>query len=227
MTKSIGTTIAKILFYLVAAVLLAWTATLTYTFVAAALPEMPWYVPLLALVVFDVGMIAWMYVFIQYAEGAGQRAVSILLCVFDFFGVALLIIAEVLLGGQTWAVPPESLGEMAVWGIAIWTVVNVAGVVAFHLLSPEARKLMAFQGEKDAIVDAAFEQLKNRRVANSSRLADGLSKGMYDQPVVELFADKEGGIPDTVLTRREAVDDEKNTRSNSNERGNGPVRPFL
>lgn len=227
MTKSIGTTIAKIIFYLVAAVLLAWTATLTYAFVAAALPDMPWYVPLFALVVFDVGMIAWMYVFIQYAEGAGQRAVAILLCVFDFLGVALMVISEVLLGGQTWAVAPESLGEMAVWGIAIWTIVNVAGIVAFHLLSPEARKLMAFQSEKDAIVDAAFEHLKNRRVANSSKLADGLSKGMYDELVAELFADDKNTASDLLLTRRETGDSAQNSRSNSNEKENGPVRPFL
>ena len=101
MNKSIGTTIAKILFYLVAIVLMGWTASLTYTFVAAALPEMAWYIPLLSLVVFDGGMIAWMYVFLQYAEGSWQRGVALLLCVFDFIGVGLMVIAEILLGGQT------------------------------------------------------------------------------------------------------------------------------
>lgn len=232
MNRTMGTTIAKFLFYIVAVILLGWTATLTYSFVAAALPGMAWYVPLLALVVFDAGMIAWMYVFLQYAEGSGQRAVSILLCVFDFIGVSLMVIAEILLGGQTWAVPPESLGEMAVWGIGVWTIVNVAGVIAFHLLSPEARKLMALQSEKDAIMETALEMVTKQRVATGAAIASDISRGMYDQLKAELLGDaNQDGIPDLLQSRNGVMsNDNQNSRSkqeSANEsRGNsqGPFR---
>ena len=53
-------TIAKGLFYGVATVLILWTASLTYSFVATALPQTHWLVPLFALVIFDIGMLAWL-----------------------------------------------------------------------------------------------------------------------------------------------------------------------
>ena len=111
-------TIAKGLFYGVATVLILWTASLTYSFVATALPQTHWLVPLFALVIFDVGMLAWLKVFLDYAQGSGQRALALILSLFDFLGVGLMVLAEILLGGQTMVAPPENLGEYAIWGIA-------------------------------------------------------------------------------------------------------------
>ena len=94
-------TIAKFLFYGVAIILLVWTSSLTYSFLSMALPGMFWAAPLLGLVVFDAGMIAWMFVFLSHAEGAIQRAVAIILTLWNFLGVGLMTIAEILLSGQT------------------------------------------------------------------------------------------------------------------------------
>ena len=112
-------TIAKGLFYGVATILLLWTGSLTYAFVAAALPQAHWLVPLFALVVFDVGMLAWLYVYLNYAEGSGQRAVALVMCIFDFLGVGLMVLAEILLGGQNLVSVPAYLGEYALWSIAM------------------------------------------------------------------------------------------------------------
>ncbi len=197
MDNPLARTVARFAFYTVALVLLVWTASLTYSFVANALPNLPWYVPLLALIVFDAGMIAWLVVFLHYAEGSGQRAVSIGLTVLDLVGVGLMVIAEIILGGQTWAVAPERLGEAAIWGIGIWTVVNVAGVVAFHLLSPAARVSMALQGERDAVFDAALSQLRQKRQAHGTALADQLSDEMLQGLVDGLRVDRNrDGVPD-------------------------------
>lgn len=186
--KALNRTIAKFTFYAVALVLLAWTATLTYSFVATALPGMPWFVPAFALIIFDLGMIAWMVVFLSYAEGSGQRAVAILACVLDMAGVGVMVLAEVLLGGQQLATAPEHLGEYAIWAIAAWTIANVVAVVLFHLLAPEARKQMALQSERDQLFDAALERLTERRVDSSAQLADVLSKRMFDELKADLFA---------------------------------------
>lgn len=206
-------TFAKGLFYFVMVVLFLWTASLTYSFVSNVLPGIAWYVPLFSLVAFDVGMIAWMVVFIDYAEGSGQRATALALCVIDFIGVALMTLSEIFLGGQSMVAAPENLGEYALWGIGVWTAVNVGGVVAFHLLDPTARKKMAFQTEKDAIFDEAFSQLRQKRVAHSARLAGELSDGMFAELQAELAVDKDkDGVPDVY-------------QNNGREKGNGVVRP--
>jgi hypothetical protein len=204
--NEISKTLSKFIFYMVAAVLLAWTASLTVTFIATALPNMPWYVPYLALVAFDGGMIAWLFVFLKYAEGVIQRATALGLTVFNFAGVSLLVIAEILLGGQTFTEAPQGLATWAIWGIGIWTVANVAGVILFHIGDPSAQKQMSIQNEKDAIWAGALKNLATRRTHNSSALAEELGGRMYDEMIAELFIDRDGdGRADLVQSRRPAV----------------------
>lgn len=179
-------TIAKGLFYGVATVLILWTASLTYSFVATALPQTHWLVPLFALVIFDIGMLAWLKVFLDYAQGSGQRALALILSLFDFLGVGLMVLAEILLGGQTMVAPPENLGEYAIWGIAIWTVVNVGGVLIFHMLQPDARRKMVLQSEMDMVFDEALKKLSTRRAAMSGELSDRLADGLLAQLVAGL-----------------------------------------
>lgn len=181
-------TIAKGLFYGVSTVLVLWTASLTYMFVATALPQTHWLVPLFALVIFDVGMLAWLKVFLDYAEGSGQRTLALVMCLFDFLGVGLMVLAEILLGGQTLVAPPENLGEYAIWGIAIWTVVNVGGVLFFSIAKPDARRKMVLQSEMDLVFDEALNKLSSKRAAISGQLSDQLSEGMLAQLKAELSA---------------------------------------
>lgn len=180
--------IARGLFYGVATVLVFWTASLTYTFVRTALPQVHWVVPLFALVAFDIGMLAWLKVFLDYAQGSGQRAVALVMCLVDFLGVGLMVLAEILLGGQMMVAAPENLGEYAIWGIAIWTVVNVGAIIAFHLLEPNARRNMALRSEMDLVFDEALKKLSTKRAEVSGQLSDQLSDGMLAQLVSELAA---------------------------------------
>jgi hypothetical protein len=192
-------TLAKGIFYLVAVVLLVWTGSLTYSFVSMALPNAHFLVPALALIVFDVGMVAWMYVFLSHAEGAIQRGTAIALCLFDFIGVGLMVMAEILMGGQQIAAVPAMIGDAAIWGIGVWTVVNVLGVIVFHLGDPEARKAMAFQGEKDAIWDGALKDLQQRRIGVSKQLAHELSGRMFAELLSELAVDiNNNNVPDAL-----------------------------
>ena len=178
-------------------VIIAWTAYLTVSFVRTVLPNMPGIVSFLSLVVFDGGMLAWLVVFLNYAQGDGQRTTAMGACIFDFVGVGLMALAQIFLGGQTLIEVPANLGEYAVWAIAIWTIVNVGAVIGFHLLSPEAKKSMAIQSEKDAIFNEALEMLKNRRTENSTGIARQISGHMYNAMLAELAADKDGdGIAD-------------------------------
>ncbi len=189
--------IARGLFYGVATVLVLWTASLTYAFIHAALPQVHWLVPIFALVVFDVGMLAWLKVFLDYAQGSGQRAVALSMTLVDFLGVGLMVLAEILLGGQTMVTAPENLGEYAIWGIAIWTVINVGAIIAFHLLEPGVRRTMALRTEMDLVFDEALKKLPTKRAAVSGQLSDQLSDDMLLQLMAELAAKRDTTAPTT------------------------------
>lgn len=188
---------SKIIFGLISVVILLWTGYLTTSFLSMVLPASFWVVPYLGLVVFDGGMIGWMFVYLYLAEGSMQRAIALGLTVFNLIGVGLMTIAEIVLGGQTFTAAPEMLGTVAIWGVGIWTFVNVAGIVAFHLSSPDARIAAAIQEEKDAVVEDALTDLRNRRQDNAKQLSGILGGGMFKALVTELGADTDGdGVPD-------------------------------
>lgn len=219
-------TFAKGLFYFVATVLFLWTSYLTYSFVASVLPNAHFLVPLFSLVVFDVGTIAWLKVFLDQAEGSAQRAVSIGLSIFDFLGVGMMTLSEVFLGGQTLASAPENLGEYAVWGIAIWTVVNVGGVIAFHAFDPEARRKMAIRAEMDAVMEDAYKQLASKRQENSTVLAHQISEGMMRQVEHDLLADQNrDGIPDIMQPKGTTVTPTQPAHGQT--QGNGVTRRVI
>ena len=179
--------IARSVFYVLAAVTVTWTASLTYSFILSVLPNMP-ITAVLSLVVFDVGMLAWLTVFLHYAEGAGQRAVALGGTLFDFAGVALMSVAEIFLGGQTLVAAPEHLGEYALWGVGIWTTANVGLVLVFHLLAPTAQREMALKDAQDAITEQAFQQLKVRTNEIAEQVASKLSTAMVEEAIRELLA---------------------------------------
>lgn len=185
--------IARGVFYLIALVTLLWTASLTYAFVSDTLPNLGPLVPAFALVVFDGGMIAWLIVFLHYAEGAGQRGVAIGGTIFDLIGVGLMAFAEIFLGGQTLVSAPAALADWALWGIGIWTVVNVALVILFHLFSPAARRDMALREAQDRIEESAFEQLKQKTNEIAARVAHRLSDEMVADAIRQLTAASPGG----------------------------------
>ena len=190
-------TIAKYLFYAVAIVLFTWTASLTVSFLQSVMPNSFWAVPYLGLVIFDGGLIAWMFVFLSHAEGAIQRATALILTVINLLGVGLMVVAEILLDGQTLTAAPESLGTVAVWAVGVWTIINVAGVVLFHIGDNNARREMALQSEKDAVFEGALDALKNRRITAQAALSDELSAAMFAELLADIRADNNrDGVPD-------------------------------
>jgi len=188
---------AKIIFALITVALFGWTAYLTVSFLSMALPGAFWIAPYLGLVIFDAGTIGWLFVYLYLAEGSMQRTIALGLTVFNLIGVGLVTMAEIVLGGQTLTAAPEGLGTAAIWGIGLWTFVNVAAIVGFHASSPEARLAAAIQDEKDAVTDMALQNMQARREANALALSEQLGAGMYNTLITELMKDADGdGVPD-------------------------------
>jgi hypothetical protein len=168
---------ARIIFYVFCVVVLGWTATLTVSFVSRVLPESQ-VEPYLALAVFDGGAIAWLLVFLAYAKGLGQRAISILMLVLDLCGVALMTIAELFLGGQTFTEAPAGLGTIAVWCIGIWTFINLASAYAFHILDPESHQQITIGVAQDKVRESGLRQLEQNLEVLGAELAAELGESM-------------------------------------------------
>ena len=176
---------SKILFYFVAACLVAWTASLTYAFVAQALPNQPvtrWF----ALIVFDLGMVSWLLIFMFGAAGIAQRGIAFLLSIFDLAGVGLMCYAEIFLGGQTLAAIPGNIGSYALYAVVIWTVVNLAGVWGYHYAEPENIKRMKNQGIEDMLFAKTMKKLEKKMEAMSDEVADEMSDGMKDEVLFQV-----------------------------------------
>lgn len=188
---------AKIVFGFIAVALFMWTAYLTVSFLTMALPGAFWIAPYLGLVVFDLGTIGWMIVNLFLAEGAAQRTISAGLTLFNLLGIGLISMAEIVLGGQTLTAAPAGLGTAAIWGIGIWTFVNVAAIVAYHMSSPEAKLAAAIQDEKDATTEQALTNMRERREANALALSEQMGGDMYRVLLAELLKDSDrDGVAD-------------------------------
>ena len=174
--------LSKLLFYALAAVLLIWTSRLTISLVNALLPNMI-FAGVFALILFDVGTIAWLFIFLNGAEGNGQRITSILMCLFDLVGIGLVSFVEIYLDGQSILTVPEYVPTIALYVVVVSTVANITAVVLFHLFDPEARKSIKIQNQKDKIRNSALKILDSKM----AEVAGGLSEDMAEAFRAELL----------------------------------------
>lgn len=187
MTRNLSRPAAQTALYLMATAILLWTSYLTYSFVAGTLPQLGIVAPILALFVFDLGLIAWALVFLHYAAGAPQVLVALAGAVLDLVGVGLMSAAEIWLGtGQTLASAPEQMGAVALWGVAGWTFANAALVLAFHLLSPDARQAAALRAARDTVKDKALDKLSRSADELGDQVAEELGADLWQGAVREL-----------------------------------------
>lgn len=164
-----------ILLYGLGAAVFLWTASLTTAFVGSVLPNSD-FAPYFALVLFDGGVLGWMYIFMSLAKGTGQRITSIAMLIADFLGLAAISIAEVFLGGQNLVAAPELLAEISVWVLGIWTLINVAGFVIFHVSDPNNMEKIQKQLAEDKIIAMSLQKLMDKTDAISDQVADALAE---------------------------------------------------
>lgn len=177
--KSVLGYATKILFYLFVLAILVWSGSLTVSFVARVMPGdaiRPWF----ALAVFDGGALAWLLVFLFMAQGLGQRAVSLLMLAADLVGVGLMSFSELLMGGQTFTVPPAELGTIAVWAIGGFTFMNVVAAYAFHIMDPKQQEVIKKGVAMDKVIDKSLAALDAKLAAISDSVADELGQAMTE-----------------------------------------------
>ena len=175
--------ISKGIFYFVALCLILWTASLTYSFVSEALPDQP-ITRYFALIVFDVGMVAWLMIFMFGAEGIAQRAIALVLSTFDLLGVCFMVYAEIFLGGQSFADVPENIGMYALYAIVIWTAINLVGVWAYHYTEPENLKRMKIRGAEDKLQSQTLKKLEDKIDDIADSVADKEAEYLKDKVIL-------------------------------------------
>ncbi len=166
---------AKILFYVLALVVIAWTASLTIELVSRLLPG-DTITPFFALALFDGGALVWALVFLFMAQGLSQRAISLILMLLDLAGVIGMSIAELFLGGQQMAAIPQGLGQLVVWGVGLWTAINVIAVYAFHIVDPSQMTEIEVRSMQDRVQAEALSQVKASIHERSTVLAGVIAR---------------------------------------------------
>jgi len=183
--KQVLQVMSRLLFYIFAAVVVLWTSSLTVQLVQRVLPNSG-VTAFFALALFDGGGLIWLLVFVSYARGLQQRATALLMMVADLVGVVLMSLAELFLGGQTFAAVPTWLGETVVWLIGIWTLVNVAGAYYFHVASPDVQKEIERKSMQDEIEDRALAQARADLDTRAARIAEHLGRDLERGVLLDL-----------------------------------------
>jgi hypothetical protein len=148
------------LFYGLLAAVFMFTAMLTYDLLRTIMPGDN-LTPIFGLALFDVGAIVWLLTFLKKAKGLGQRAVSLIAFAVDFIGSALMVIADLFLGGQTLAQVPDFIqGQTVVWVVGGVAALNLAMGYFFHILDPEEAKEIEMQTEVDNLAEEGLKEAK-------------------------------------------------------------------
>lgn len=170
--RDVMVTVTKLLFYIVAGVLLFWTSSLTITFVGKVLPALE-IAKFFALIVFDIGAVCWLLIFLFSAEGVFQRSIALLITLADFAGVGVMTIAEIITGAQVYVTGNQAaIGGVAVWVLAVWTILNLAAVFAYHFADPASIDAIHQRSELDKVMVLARQRMSEKMGDIAERVAD-------------------------------------------------------
>jgi hypothetical protein len=128
-------------FYLLVGVLLFYAASRTLHFVQNVMANSTW--GYLFLFATGIGAVIWLYVYLSYAKGFKQRAVSFFMGIFDLIGELALVYADTVYVGSQAGLVKMSENEMS-----LFITVSVI-VVGFNILAGYFFKLWDLQSEQE------------------------------------------------------------------------------
>lgn len=158
--------IGKFLVTILGAALLVYSAMRSLDFIQATLTPDRQILAWFGLAALDGGLVAWMLAFLNGSHGGAQRGISLMMVVVDFLGAVIMFTADTLLNtgeaGLTQALNANAI-QTIVLVLSGVIALNVAAVVAHHVLDPEKRRQMMEEEALDKIEEEAL-----RMVARSS-----------------------------------------------------------
>lgn len=163
-------TIARGAFYGLALGVWAWMMVNTLAIARMVFPQgdlMSAILPYMALIMFDLGSVAWLFVFLRHAEGIVQRSIAVVVSFVSLIGAIFLSVAHLYLGGQTLAAIPPEMGTWVMWAIGGMTLVHGLAIWASHMANPEEIRKIKTQSMLDngkALALDRAEQMLNQEL---------------------------------------------------------------
>ncbi|HNE03591.1 MAG TPA: hypothetical protein PKI33_03655 [Anaerolineales bacterium] len=179
MVRKIGT----IVVFILAAVLLVYSATRSLDFISLTLPEDRKVLAYFGLAALDGGLVAWILSYLYGSKG-WQRAVSFLMVLVDLVGAIAMFTLDTLYNtgkaGMTEALTPSEM-QTAVLGLSGVIALNIAAAVAHHLTDPEKLREQAEEDAFSKVEDATLKQISKNADSLAAQLAPTLAQDWMNQ----------------------------------------------
>lgn len=161
MKSNKGKFIATVAFYGLFLGLLFYAASRTLHFVQATMPPDQQYWGYLFLLATGVGAVIWLYVYLNWAEGAKQRGIAFSMGIIDLIGECILVYADtVRVSGQNglMAFNDQETRTFVIASVGI-IIINIFAGFMFKLWDPEAERKGMARDLTDDVSAAAFKEL--------------------------------------------------------------------
>jgi hypothetical protein len=169
--------IARVLFYAVSIGLLVYAATRSLDFIQSTMPADQKLVGYLGLLATSGGSIAWLAVFLFYAQGTPQKGLSMLMTIIDLLGEFALMSFDTLYrsgeSGMTAALSADEV-RMVIIGLSILIALNIGATFAFHLIDPETSKRMREESARDTLDDEVLKEIERRAPQLASQMVPNI-----------------------------------------------------
>ena len=171
--------VATVLFYVIAGMLLIYAASRSLDFILKTLPSDQQTIGFLALAATSGGMIAWLLVFLYKADGIGQKVTAAIMVGVDLIGEFALFTMDTLYqSGQSGMIQqllPEEIRSV-ILGMSALIAINIVATVAFHLVDSENMRNMREAFIKDRLENEALKQIEKHGEEIARSLAPQLAE---------------------------------------------------
>jgi hypothetical protein len=200
--------ITAVLFFVLAVMLIGWSASRGLDFIQTTLPEGQKTNAYFGLAGTEIGMIVWLLVFMYAARSIGQYVIAGLMTLIDLAGAIALFSFDTLMrageNGMIATLSPDEVRTVII-GLNLLIASNVIATVGYHLAESETQKrigesvmqgllemkvMRAIEKQGQAIVDAQAPQIADQyleefkgRFANANAL--GLSVNRKEDELPE------------------------------------------
>jgi len=170
MLKKIG----ALLFTVLGAALLVYSATRSLDFIELTLPEDRKILAYFGLAALDGGLIAWLASYMYHARGGWQRAISLIMVCVDVLGAIAMFTFDTLYNtgkaGMTDAMNPDQITN-AVLALSGVIALNIIATIAYHLTDPDKMREQAEEEAFSKVEEATLKQISKNADALAAQLA--------------------------------------------------------
>lgn len=185
-------------------VLLVYSASRSFNFLAMTLPEDKVMLAYVGLAALDGGIVAWLLAYLYASKSTLQRGIAMGLIVLDFLGAVMTFVMDTLYeSGEVGLIGsmPESDIKTAVLLVSLVIAINIGAVVMHHMTDPERLKVQALEDVQAQVEDEVLSILKDQASVMAKELAPRKVAAMMQQTRAEFT-----GSTNRILAKAKALE---------------------